>query len=172
MTSICVQNLLLQLDLEMFQALIRFMNAILMIACNKSESCENLKTSNKQLRNKLSEISNERQRNGTSKSSKYRHLHKIQHSIDNNARLCTQDSENFTNDWITMKYNSDNQIFTNHNKISTYFRHEFEKRQNKLWSDYKRDRQKIINETLNAINTRTSLRQLQSNRIAVSLLGV
>ena len=168
MTSICVQKLLNQLDWEIFAALIRFMNAMLHIACNKSESCDELKNSNKQLRKQLSEISNERQRHGSSKSTKYRHLRKVQQSIDNNANLCEKNSDDMTNDWISMKFHKDKQIFTDHNKISNYFRRQFEISQKKLWSDFKHDKQRIIDETLNAINNRTSLRQLQSSRVAVS----
>lgn len=159
---------MIALNWEMFKSLIYFMQAILKIACCKSESCETLRLSNKNLRTKISKISNERKRNGKSRSTKYRHLAKMNKCFEINADHCTKSVEELTNEWINMQFFKDQNMFITNKNISSSFHRKFVQKQKQLWLNYHRNKDKILNETLNFVNTRASYHQIQSNRVAVS----
>lgn len=88
--------------------------------------------------------------------------------MSDNAENCDMKNNDFADGWVSVNCSSNPSLFMNNIKISSKYQREFEKQQNQLWKQYKMDETRILNQTLDAVNTRKSIRSLQSFRVAVS----
>ena len=106
-------------------------------------------------------------RNGKSQTTKYRKFADINASMNSNAQ---QFNENFANSWMNFQFRQNPQILKQNKFIQKYSEKEFNRKSRQLWKEYKKDCERITNQTFNAVKRTLSLRDLQETRISVCLI--
>ena len=110
--------------------------------------------------NDYSEIATPKTKMGKSKSSEYRHMKKIDKCVEHH------DTDNMSEKYINRKYNKNRNRFVSNPVLANDWRKRFEAYENKLWKDYKKDKDRICNLATNAIDRKFSIRDLATNRKA------
>ena len=173
MNGLAIQ-LLATLGYEHFKAFIEFIEILLQTGHNLNKNNYRLRKRNLNLSNKCKKFGNnikrkEQKKKQYSRTSEYRVLKKIDVNFKQHAREIHKTPRALMDLWISYKCRTDPFIFVHNKELSLKKQREFNDKQKQLWNNFKNNKQRITNLTMNYINRRHSFRDIQSHREAVMI---
>ena len=171
MNGLAIQ-LLASLGYEHFKAFIEFIEILLKTGRNLNKNNTRLRQRNEILSNKCKKFGNNIQRKNKkiqvfSRSSEYRVLKKIDKNFEQHARDIHKTPDTLMDLWISHKCRTDPFMFIHNKELALKKQREFNHKQKELWNDFKNNKQRICKLTMNYINRRHSMRDIQCHREAV-----
>ena len=108
-------------------------------------------------------------KNGDSKWTILRHIKDINKNMEKHAEDLNIDVDTMKHKWVSYEYVKNSSFFDNNVKLAKHKQYEFDKLQQKLWTEYHKNPERITNLTLNIVNRRQSYRDFEESRISVCL---
>ena len=161
------------LGFHKFKNIIKFMQNILKVGWLNYKKyyneCKKVKNLCKKAVKRGGRTTNHASKNGVSKWTFLRHIKDINKNMKKHAEDLNIDVDTMKHKWVNYEYTKNSSFFENNNKLAKHKQYEFDKLQQKLWSEYHKNPDRIKNLTLNIVNRRQSYRDFEESRVSVCL---
>ena len=166
---------LAKIGYDSFKGLIVFIKQILKIGRINYQKYYVATQQNVQLRQNAKErgvpISNHECGEELTKQKEWRHLRDIDKTMGKHAKQMKMNHYTLRQRWISYEHNRDSTLIDTNPHYAKHKQRQFNKLQQKLWSEYHNNKDRLRNTTLNIVNRRQSYRDIQSNRECVCFVS-